>query len=53
MQLDEYNLVKSLGKGAFGEVFLTGKKGTSKLFATKKIERRLIDHKIYWKYLEN
>ena len=53
MQLDEYNLVKSLGKGAFGEVFLTGKKGTSKLFATKKIERSLIDHKIYWKYLEN
>ena len=53
MILDEYVLEKSLGKGAFGEVFLTTKKGTSNIFATKKIERSLVEHKTYWKYLEN
>ena len=37
MQLDEYNLIKSLGKGAL-KYFLPGKKGTSKLFATKKLK---------------
>ena len=32
MILDDYNLEQNLGKGAFGEVFLTTKKGTDKLW---------------------
>ena len=53
MFLDDYSLDKSLGKGAFGEVFLTTKKGTDKLFATKKIERELIESGNTMKYLVN
>ena len=53
MFLDDYSLDKSLGKGAFGEVFLTTKKGTDKLFATKKIERELIETGNTMKYLVN
>jgi len=39
MQVDDFILTKSLGKGAFGEVFLTQKKGTNELYATKKLDR--------------
>ena len=53
MILDDYTLEKSLGKGAFGEVFLTTKKGTNKLFATKKIERAQVDTGHSVKYLIN
>ena len=53
MILDDYTLEKSLGKGAFGEVYLTTKKGTKKLFATKKIERAQVDSGHSVKYLIN
>ena len=39
MQVDDLVLTKSLGKGAFGEVFLTQKKGCKELFATKRLDR--------------
>ena len=39
MQVDDLILTKSLGKGAFGEVFLTQKKGTKELYATKRLDR--------------
>ena len=39
MQVDDLTLTKSLGKGAFGEVFLTQKKGCKELFATKRLDR--------------
>ena len=39
MQVDDLILTKSLGKGAFGEVFLTQKKGHKELFATKRLDR--------------
>ena len=39
MQVDDLILTKSLGKGAFGEVFLTQKKGYKELFATKRLDR--------------
>ena len=39
MKLENYELDKFLGKGAFGEVYLTTKKGESKKFATKKLDR--------------
>ena len=53
MFLDDYSLDKVLGKGAFGEVFLTSKKGTKQLFATKKIERELVEKDNTMKYLIN
>ena len=53
MILDDYSLDKSLGKGAFGEVFLTTKKGTNKLFATKKIERNVVENVNTIKYFVN
>ena len=53
MLLDDYSLDKSLGKGAFGEVYLTTKKGTDKVFATKKIERELVEKGNTMKYLVN
>ena len=53
MFLDDYSLDKSLGKGAFGEVFLTTKKGTKEIFATKKIERELAETGNTMKYLVN
>ena len=39
MQVDDLILTRSLGKGAFGEVFLTQKKGFKELFATKRLDR--------------
>ena len=53
MFLDDYSLDKNLGKGAFGEVFLTTKKGTKEIFATKKIERELVETGNTMKYLVN
>ena len=53
MFLDDYSLDTLLGKGAFGEVFLTTKKGTNQLFATKKIERELVEKDNIKKYLLN
>ena len=37
MMLDDLTFIKQLGKGAFGEVFLTSKAGHSQLYATKKM----------------
>ena len=38
--VDDFVLVKSIGKGNFGEVFLTQKQGYPQYYATKKMERR-------------
>ena len=53
MILDEYTLEKCLGKGAFGEVYLTTKKGTSQLFATKKLPKELFENQTTKKYILN
>jgi serine/threonine protein kinase len=53
MQIKDYLLVKSLGKGSFGEVFLTKKGKSSKLYATKKIPSSKLLNKDFKKYLEN
>ena len=53
MQLDEYTLTKVLGKGTFGDVLLTKKKGSNLLYATKRIDRELAEHPQYCKYFVN
>ncbi len=43
MILEEYILnLPKIGEGSFGEVFLTSKKNSSEMFATKKIEKKKI-----------
>ena len=53
MILDDFSLDKCLGKGAFGEVYLATKKGTNKLFATKKIERNSVENDEMIQYFIN
>ena len=53
MQIDNYILEKPLGEGAFGEVYLTKKKGDNKSYATKKYERDKIEKSEALKYLKN
>ena len=53
MIVDNLVLEKCLGKGAFGEVYLTSKKGTDQKFATKKLEREQIEKSEAMKYLKN
>ena len=53
MQIDNLILEKRLGKGSFGEVFLTTIKGDNKYYATKKYERETIEKSGQMKYLKN
>ena len=39
MLVDDMTLIKPLGKGAFGEVYLTSKRGSSQKYATKRIDK--------------
>ena len=52
-QIDDITLIKSLGSGSFGEVFLSTKKGKKEFFATKKIDRKTADQPSFKKYFEN
>ena len=53
--IGNYTLFKSLGEGAFGEVFLTIKKNSSDLYATKVLDLNKLKQKgpLMLKYLEN
>jgi len=53
MKLDDYEFEKCIGKGAFGQVYLTSKKGSSTKFATKEINREEIEKTDAMKYLRN
>ena len=53
MKLENYLIEKSIGKSAFGEVYLTSKKDDPKKYATKKILREEIENKGYMNYLRN
>ena len=53
MKLDNLFLEKCLGKGAYGEVYLTKKNGDNKFYATKRYEREKIEKSNALKYLNN
>ena len=53
IMIDDLTLLKMLGNGSYGEVFLTSKKGKSELFATKKMDRKYADQPNVSKYLKN
>ena len=52
IKIDDLTLLRSLGKGSYGEVFLTSKEGKSELFATKKMDRKYADQPHVAKYLK-
>ena len=49
----DYTLIKLLGKGSFGETYLTQKNNNPTPLATKVLERKKIDKNSIKKYLEN
>ena len=53
MLVEDLTLLKSLGKGAFGEVYLTSKTGCKEKFATKKINKKFAQNPKAKKYLDN
>ena len=53
MKVDNLILTKSLGKGAFGEVFLTQMEGRKELFATKRLDRAYCEREDNIKRLAN
>ena len=53
MMLEDYTLTTLLGKGTFGDVFLTTKKDSNLQYATKRMDRTLVEHPQYSKYFVN
>ena len=53
MLIEDLTLLNCLGRGTFGEVYLTYKKGTQLKFATKKISKKLSENPKIKKYLDN
>ena len=53
MQVGDLTFIKQLGKGSFGEVFLTSKKGHNQLYETKKIPKSMADAPKTQKYFHN
>ena len=50
MLLDDLTLIKCIGRGAFGEVYLTSKNGSKNKLVTKKKSKKHMSNKKYKKY---
>ena len=53
MMVDNYILTNIIGKGTFGEVYLTKKNGSDFLYATKKMSVKMIEDPRYTKFFTN
>ena len=53
LKLDEYSMQKFLGKGTFGEVYFTRKINSPNLYATKRMDKAMVDDPKYNKYFIN
>ena len=51
--IDDFTLLKSIGKGAFGEVYLASKQGSTQYFAVKKVPKSKADSPSIKKYFIN
>ena len=52
-QIEDYILVKKIGEGIFGEVYLANKNNSYKLFAIKKIDKNKTQDELVMKNLRN
>jgi serine/threonine protein kinase len=53
MIVDDFTLTEKIGKGSFGEVFLTRKKNSNQLFATKKVAKSVVLQDKIKRYFNN
>ena len=53
MIVEDLTLIKTIGKGAFGEVYLTSKSGSAEKFATKKVKKSVVMSDKVKKYFNN
>ena len=53
LELDDYTLARFLGKGTFGEVYLTKKRNSNNVYATKRMDKQMVDDPRYKKYFNN
>ena len=53
LKIEDFVIIKCLGRGTFGEVYLSSKKGKTGNFAIKKIDRSIADNPNFKKYFEN
>ena len=53
MEIDDYILTKQVGRGSFGEVYLSTRKGTNQFYAIKKIPKSKALQAEYRKYFNN
>ena len=53
MIVEDLTLIKSVGKGSFGEVFLASKKGVQENFAVKKVSKSMAESPKVRKYFNN
>ena len=51
--IDDLTLIKLLGKGSFGEVYLSSKQGSQEYYATKKIDKKYAEDPKIKKYFQN
>ena len=52
-KIADYRLNESIGKGSFGEVYLTTKEKSNKKYATKVMKREIVEDPNYLKYFKN
>ena len=53
LKIEDFIILKCLGRGTFGEVYLSSKRGKTGYYAVKKIDRSIADNPNFKKYFEN